>query len=184
MNLTLADLASLANQERVRLAEAGQLRAAHVWVAMKGSGRYIAAPEREEGQAVALAERCAGCDQARAREVVLRGAPVVALYCGEPFVEQAAPGPGNVPTCGCLVALRVGGRVAQAGKTAVHADACWAGRWPKGGGACCGGEGCRTGGPAAAGGSPPPGGSSLTDASAAGSGLSRFLCERAPKSRY
>lgn len=111
-----------------RMAVGGELAPQHVWVALKGATKYaLAIASRDTATADTgewRAETCARCPLHTTRDTaaVSRKRPVVAIHCGDPFVEGAE-------TCGCLVAITVGGTVYAAGKTKVGSERCPSDRW-------------------------------------------------------
>lgn len=105
---------------------AGRLRPDHLWRAVRGAGRYVAAIAT--GQAAdpdTARRRAAVCAECKSRTTVNKheiGA--VAGYCGTPFEVGTEP-----PTCGCLVTLTAHGVTTPAGKCCVAPETCPQGLW-------------------------------------------------------
>jgi len=128
--MRLIDLARLARDELVSMAEDGRLKGPNVWTALKGGGRYLAAVATGDAALEAVqrfrADVCRTCEHAKDRAVFVNGEPVIAWYCGEPFEDR-----GEGEPCGCLVGISVDGEPLQhaAGKAVLDSEECPRGKW-------------------------------------------------------
>jgi len=103
----------------VQLAVRGELRREHVWLGVRGAGRYArAVASGDVADDEGIDERLygqRGCKNCPARTITSEGG-YVASWCGTPLVE----GRDDLgPTCGCLVEA----------KASVASEACPRGRW-------------------------------------------------------
>ena len=121
--MTLVALTRYAISTLIRMAQAGELAPSHLWVALRGAAKYVAAVRAgdvaDDATQQARAATCNGCRSARVRETETEA---VAVHCGVPFDEGR-------DTCGCLVAIRVEGVVYPAAKTVVGSERCLQGKW-------------------------------------------------------
>jgi len=119
VNLYTAGIATL-----VSMALAGELSRENLWLAVQGAKKYREAIRDgdvcDDAESASRCGVCENCPSMTGRAIAIGG--VTALYCGEPLVEGES-------TCGCLVALRVDGKVTAAGKTRVGDEACPQKRW-------------------------------------------------------
>lgn len=119
----LRELVTMGMHELAAMAQRGELRGRHVWVAIRGARAYheaVAAGDvadaDERGRRAAA---CGRCKHHRTRESTTAAGAVLAGYCGEPFID----GGGGRP-CGCLVTVTVQGRTTAAGRAIVASKAC------------------------------------------------------------
>jgi hypothetical protein len=110
----------------------GELSREHVIVAARGAEKYAVALARgdcaEDEVASERVNRCATCPSMTMTDTgsELDGGIVIKCWCG-PALEDHTK--GVLPTCGCLVALRVNGQMLPAGKSLVGSEACDQERW-------------------------------------------------------
>ena len=118
----LGTLIALAADELTTLALSGKLPARDVWTAIKGARRYFAAiaagDVADEATQAARAATCWACKSSTSRTTQAG----TGVYCGTAFRE-------GKDTCGCLVVLRIEGKLYAAGKTMVGTEACPQARW-------------------------------------------------------
>lgn len=128
--MKLVDLARLARDELVEMAQDGRLKGPNVWTALKGGAKYLTAVATGDTALEAVQQYRAGvcrtCQHANDRAVFMNGHPVIAWYCGEPFEDK-----GEGKPCGCLVGISVDGDPLQhaAGKAVVDSEDCPRGLW-------------------------------------------------------
>lgn len=134
--LGLLELVQLGTAELKSLANSGEIRMKHVWVAAKGADKYRKAIAdgdlRPTERALSCARRCAGCPSRTTRDIKVNGLDVSVGHCGPAF-EEIPEGnrKGLPPTCGCLVSLTFAGQIYAAGKTIVGSERCPQGSWPE-----------------------------------------------------
>jgi hypothetical protein len=118
--MRLTDVISLGIDRVLDLAVKNELPSGHLWVAVKGAWKYATAAARgDEAHQIAQQERllmckfCSAIDWADTSDKTVR-----AGYCGKTQTE------GPNPTCGCLVAITINGRLEPAGKLRVASEHC------------------------------------------------------------
>lgn len=110
----------------IAMARRGELGREQVWAAFKGAGACVQAMAGGDVASDVVADaRVGSCDACGAcvREVKLPG--VEAMYCGRPLTGDGE----GTGTCGCLVGVTIGGRVAPACKSMVRSETCGRGQW-------------------------------------------------------
>ena len=132
-DLTLRQLAALGAEELLAKAKAGELRLEHLWVAAKGGEEYrkavaagdIVDPLVADLRAEGFCGRCPSMTMT-ATDQMHQGGHVFKCWCG-PSLEEHKEGPR--PTCGCLVGLKVNGKIVAGGSTVVKSKKCWQRQW-------------------------------------------------------
>lgn len=133
-DLSLRQLAALGAEELFTKAKNGELRLNHLWVAAKGGEKYRAAVAAGDIADPLLAKMradspagCSGCPSMTITEtdLVHEEGHVFKCWCGPALEEHGGPR----PTCGCLVALKVNGKIVAAGKTVVGSERCGQRNW-------------------------------------------------------
>lgn len=120
--MTLIDLCRVGVTELVRKLRDGRLEAAHVWVAVRGAGKYRQAIlDGDVADAETAVRRLALCMTCPSRVARLVSDDIEAGYCGVPFEEHFET---VLPTCGCLVSCTVRGETRAAGKALVASEKC------------------------------------------------------------
>lgn len=145
--LTLRDLARFCSEDLLSKIDLKKLRLPlkHMWVAAKGAREYREAVAEgdiaaEEDAALRIhgPRGCENCPSMTMTGAEVKGAPVVAeggqvikCWCGPELEEhpEAIVNGRAAPTCGCLVALKVNGKMIPAGRTVVASKYCWQRRW-------------------------------------------------------
>ena len=121
--MTSIELCNLGVDELIGKYRSGQLGVRHLWVAMRGADKYrraVAAGDITDDLTAELrAKVCLACQTTTATGPDHERRH----WCGEPFAE--VPG----ASCGCLVALTVGGEIVPAAKTAVGSERCPQRKW-------------------------------------------------------
>lgn len=104
-----------------------ELKVRHLWLALRGSGKYAdAIVSGDVAEPMAQEFRCSECaTKCKSRREYESAEGIIAIYCG-PRLDQIE---GDRPTCGCLVAVRVDGQLLPAGKTIVRSESCPQGKW-------------------------------------------------------
>lgn len=130
---TVFDLLRIAWDERRRMAAAGELDAAHLFVAADGGQQYLEAMAKGDIATAEVAQLRAGmfCGHCQDHTITdtgmeVRGERVRKGWCGQPQTEAMG---GRRPTCGCLVTLTVGSRVVAGPKAWVGSARCPQGFW-------------------------------------------------------
>jgi hypothetical protein len=137
MDLSLQQLAQMGWESIQEKRKAGELSVRHLGIAAKGGMAYMEAIARGDiaPEPVQMARSCR-CDTCPSHteetsrvwiDGMEEGVELVKLYCG-PSIDEFPD--AEHPTCGCLVALRVGGKVSPAGRAIVGSRDCWQGKWP------------------------------------------------------
>lgn len=132
VTLSLRELAALGTEEVLAKATRGELQLKHLWVAAKGAEKYVAAVREGDIADPLIADLraegfCARCPSMTITEtdLIADGGHVFKCWCGPALEEHAGPR----PTCGCLVGLKVNGKVIAAGKTVVGKEKCGQRQW-------------------------------------------------------
>lgn len=131
--VSLVETCKLGRDLLIEEFKAGRLGLKEAWTALKGAETYIetvasgdiATPEVS---ALRAGMQCANCNGHKQRHTgrLVAGSDLYAITCGDPFVENID---SPEPTCGCLVAISVNGRIHAAGKTVVRTERCPRGLW-------------------------------------------------------
>lgn len=126
------DLLDLGVDLLITKAKSGELTAENIWLALKGATKYRKAMHKGDVASPELAllragMQCAACRTCQQRDTGIErdGGIVLALSCG-PLLEEHG---GTEPSCGCLVGIRINGRVLPAGKTMVRSEVCPQRKW-------------------------------------------------------
>lgn len=129
--MTYAEIAKLTGADVAARAVAGELSPAQVWTGFKGAAVYtraLASGDIAPGYTASdRLQRCLSCPHAtRGGEHRLAAGISQAIYCGPMLLDRLEEAD---PTCGCLVAVTVGGEFIPAGKTLVQSCRCPQGKW-------------------------------------------------------
>lgn len=123
--MRISDVVSLGIDRAIDMVVKQQMPSGFVWTAVKGAWKYVIAVARgDEAHHVAQNERLLSCkscqsiDWTDTSQINLRAA-----YCGKGETH------GPNPTCGCLVAITVDGRMEPAGKLQVASEHCPQDKW-------------------------------------------------------
>ena len=124
--MNLLDISRLAVRTVVDMARNRTLAPGHVWTAIKGAEKYLAAiVAGDVARSIDAQKRVAKCDSCQL--CTYEGKPgvgAVAMYCGNPLDPNPLPG-----TCSCLVGCLVNGKVLPGAKVMVASESCPSGRW-------------------------------------------------------